>query len=105
MKYTNGGFPYKTPLNRHNQSHDPLSVNIGDTSDLSDKQIEALKGEEKSKYIGPVESPEMLAKKKELAEEKTVGPSGTIFDADEKDLDRDYQETKDYFDALKYEKK
>lgn len=104
-KKTGEGFPYKTPLNIHKQDHDPLSENIRDTSDLSNEQIEALKEEEKSANIGPVESPKMLAEKKELAEKETVGPSGTVFDADEEDIDKDYQEKKDYQEAKKYIKK
>lgn len=72
MKYKKGkGFPYKTPLNRHMQGHDPLTENIRDTSDLSDEQVAALRekydeadySERKSEKIGPVEGREAMEKK------------------------------------------
>ena len=58
MKYKKGkGFPYKTPLNRHMQGHDPLTENIRDTSDLSDEDYYALKEKNKKESaIGPAES-------------------------------------------------
>tara|TARA_R100001129_G_C5221587_1_gene219846 strand:+ start:102 stop:452 length:351 start_codon:yes stop_codon:yes gene_type:complete len=106
MKYGKGGFPYKTHLNRHVQGHDPLTQNIKDTRDLSDEDYYALKEkhEKKSRNIGPVESPEMIEKKKEIAREEAVGPSGTIFDATEAEWEKDRQEKVDLQDALGYEK-
>ena len=106
MKYTNDSFPYKTHLTRHVKGHDPLTENILDTRDLSDEDYYALKEkhEPKSRNIGPVESPEMIEKKKKLAREEAVGPSGTIFDATEAEWEKDYQEKKDLQDALGYVK-
>ena len=110
MKYKKGkGFPYKTPLNRHMQGHDPLTENIKDTRDLSDEDYYALKemhdnAPKHSKNIGPAESPEMIEEKKRIALEERVGPSGTIFDADEADWEKDRQEKLAYRDAEKYMK-
>ena len=104
MKYKKGkGFPYKTPLNRHMQGHDPLTENIRDTSDLSDEDYYALKEKNKKESaIGPAESPEMIEEKKRIALEKRVGPSGTVFDADESDWEKDDLEIEAYRDAEKY---
>ena len=55
-----------------------------------------------SKKTGPAESAEMIAKKKKLAMEETKGPSGTIFDASDADMDRDQKERKDYRESQKY---
>lgn len=107
MKYGKGGFPYKTPLNRHMQGHDPLTENIKDTRDLSDEDYYELKkmhddAPKHSKNIGPAESPEMIEEKKRIAREEIVGPSGTVFDADEADWEKDRLEKLAHQEAKKY---
>lgn len=57
-----------------------------------------------SKKVGPAESAEMIAKKKKLARDEAKGPSGTIFDASDADMDRDAKERDDYRESKKYVK-
>jgi len=57
-----------------------------------------------SKNIGPQESPKEIARKRNLAIERTKGPSGTVFDAPKKDFDRDQKEMKDYEKAQSFVK-
>ena len=44
----------------------------------------------------------MIEEKKRIALEKRVGPSGTVFDADESDWEKDDLEIEAYRDAEKY---
>ena len=46
----------------------------------------------------------MIAKKKKLARDEAKGPSGTIFDASDADMDKDQKEREDYREAKKYVK-
>jgi len=78
------------------------------TGDIISKGIAGSKPKKKvatSEKVGPVESPEALAKKKALAREEKKGPSGTIFDASDADYETDKKERASSREAQKYVKK
>ena len=79
-----------------------------ETGDVVSKGIAGSKPKKKvatSEKIGPVESPEALAKKKALARETKVGPSGTEFDASDADYETDKKERAASKEAQKYVKR
>ena len=78
------------------------------TGDVVSKGVAGSKPKKKvatSEKVGPVESPEALAKKKALAREEKKGPSGTIFDASDADYETDKKERAASREAQKYVKK
>ena len=78
------------------------------TGEVISKGIAGSKPKKKvatSEKVGPVESPEALAKKKALAREEKKGPSGTIFDASDADWETDKKERAASREAQKYVKK
>ena len=77
------------------------------TGDIVSKGVAGSKPKKKvatSEKVGPAESAEMIAKKKKLARDEAKGPSGTIFDASDADMDRDEKERNDYRESKKYVK-
>mgnify|MGYP003113911332 CR=1 FL=1 len=92
---SNGNVKYGSYKKGRSQTLGPI---VGDTRIT-------VKPEGTSTNIGPAESEEMIAKKRELAKEETKGPSGTIFDAPDADIKRDQQERRDYSKAMSYVKK
>jgi len=76
--------------------------------DVVSKGIAGSKPKKKtatSEKVGPVESPEALAKKKAKAKETKVGPSGTDLDASDADYETDKKERAAHREAQKYVKK
>ena len=98
MKHGKGrsSCPYKTPLNKKHDD-DVLSKEIKDTRELSDK------AQEKSRRggIGPEESPEVIAKKKEELK-KSIDTASDKFD--KKSIDIANKKAAEYDEAYKYKK-
>jgi len=83
------------------QGHGGRSEGLGPVK--NDKRITSKKKGTSAK-IGPQESPEAIEKKRKAAREETKGPSGTVFDASDKDFKRDQKERKDYSEAKSFVK-